>query len=125
VTAVCLVLAGCDNLQEPATSQNAEMQVAGPAQQPFYYYQGQPVDLSVDPTRIVVASTAPEAQAMIADAIHGAGLGVAKIARMIQASGHYVVQLSPGPSAAAVTQAVRGLRQTGRFDFVSNVYKTV
>lgn len=89
---------------------------------PFYYYQGDPVYLVAQPSRLVVYSA--EANAVpTARAILGAlGVSVQSVTALPQAPGHFILQLGqedPGAMAVAIT----GFRRNPAFGFVLPVYR--
>ena len=90
------------------------------ALRPFYYYQGEPVYLTVDPTRIVVAGDEVLVRNAVANTARGLGLG-ADVASLWR--DHLIVRLS-GSSAYQAERMVNRLWQDSVVEFASKTYRT-
>ncbi len=116
---------GCTRDRDAVTAPNGARAaaVASSAPQPsgfFYYYQGQPVQLDVDSSAVVVASVLPAPQAAIGEALSGAP--TSGIERVPQAHGHWLVHLT-GLSQKAFGAAFARVRADARFTFASHVFR--
>ena len=89
----------------------------------FYYYQGRPIPLDIDPTQIVVESQvknlAPIANALLV----GVGASVSDSIALPQAANHRIL-LVRGGSEQHLGSVIKALRADARFSFVSAVYNT-
>jgi subtilisin family serine protease len=116
---------GCNDITQsigPAASRSPDRVPVTDAQS-FYYYQGQKIFLTEDPSRIVV-STSLKTGAAIRGAIAAQGVTIDSAAALQAVPGHWLVQLpAQSHAAAAVTRAM--IRKDLRFDFVSPAFKTV
>ncbi|MFL5576083.1 MAG: S8 family serine peptidase [Gemmatimonadaceae bacterium] len=128
LAAACTVLAitACDRNTEPIAphADRAAAVAAAPADAPFYYYDHQRVPLEVDPTRLVVETGLPTADAA-REALAEVGVRVDSTRRMLQAPGHWVLHLPQATSRAAAAVARARLRHDARFTFASHAYRTV
>ena len=92
---------------------------------PFYYYDGEPIFLRLDPTRIVVATdTTLRAAEVGARALGVAGVPVDSATRLAGVPGYAVLYLPRGTSPGAAAAARARLRRDRRFTFVSPAYRT-
>ncbi|MCH8812945.1 MAG: hypothetical protein IID07_14045 [Gemmatimonadetes bacterium] len=117
----CLV--GVFLLSAAACSDRADSPVAPALQvpdRPFYYYQGEPVYLTVDPTRIIVQGDEVPVRNAVADAARAVGLGADVISSIRD---HRIVALN-GSSADQADRMVNRLRQDSRVEFASKTYRT-
>ncbi len=116
---------GCTRDRDAVTAPNGARAaaVASSAPQPsgfFYYYQGQPIQLDVDSSALVVGSSLPAPQAAIGEALSGAP--ASGIERLPQAHDHWLVHLA-GLSQNAFGAAVARFRADARFTFASHVFR--
>ncbi len=126
-TVVPIFLASCetspDEVAGPEFSDTPSIQAQG--EQPFYFYQGSPVDLKIDARRLVVTSTLPSASNAV-DALGTVGLPVDSVVQLSLVGGdHKLVWLRSGAPERTVREAIPLLRSTQQFQFVSNAYRTV
>ena len=86
----------------------------------FYYYQGRPIPLDIDPTQIVVESQvknlAPIANALLV----GVGASVSDSIALPQAANHRIL-LVRGGSEQHLGSVIKALRADARFSFVSGL----
>jgi subtilisin family serine protease len=123
VGGILATLSGCDRPADPLAppGSRAARAGAGASPHPFYYYQGEPVYLDADPTRIVVATHGAPADAARQVL---ATLGItATPSPLPQAADHWLLTLPGGTDRAVAEQARARLRSDGRFAFVSEAFK--
>lgn len=123
--AVATISSACvDDSNSPLNPKLGSLQVVAADSDPFYYYQGQPVYLDLDPTRLVIASTLPSPETTITDVVGNVGLQVSSVTRLTQMRDHWLVRL---PDATARTQAATARKQletVASVTFASNAYTT-
>ncbi len=120
--ALMLLVTACGG--EPAGSPPAAVQQEQRVgAQPYYLYEGKPVYLEVDPTRLTVsgpeALTEPELHASLSRA----GLKEARVERMPLQSRSFTVRLASGTPAHEAQRLAEALRREGRHEFVANAYR--
>ncbi len=91
--------------------------------EPFYYYEGTPVPLVVDATRLTLEMDGAPAPAVRA-AVAAAGVRPDSVTPMPQAAAHWVAWLDAGTSAAAAERAAAALRHAPGVAFASAAYRT-
>ena len=120
-----VLLAACqDDSRNPAASLPPGASEAGAGERPFYYYQGQPVYLDVDPEQIVVASDEQKPAEAARQVLSALGVGVEDAGTLTQARGHRVLRLAGG-RPETVKRAAALLRADRRFSFASPAFRTV
>jgi hypothetical protein len=121
-----LMILGCEqDVEHPFAPTRSVAVQSDTTGAPFYYFEGKPIYLQADPERLVVATTALTSAQSVTDAVSSHGLEVGSATSMIQANGHWLVQLKSGTSASAATAGVRSLKVDSRFTFASTAYRTV
>lgn len=90
---------------------------------PFYYYDGRPIYLRVDPARLTVATTLPMPEA--AREVLAAGGIAMDSATHLAVPDHWVIWLAQHTTTAQAVKAAELLRQANGFAFASNAYRTV
>ncbi|HYO58414.1 S8 family serine peptidase [Archangium sp.] len=90
---------------------------------PHYLYQGQPVYLDVEPTRLTVSGAREVSEKALRASLSNAGLGDARLERMPLEPNAFTVHLAKSSSAREAQQAAVALRREGRHGFVANVYR--
>jgi subtilisin family serine protease len=118
---------GCDRWSESpvALDGDAVARVAElpDAARPFYYHEGMPVELELDPTRLVVEVSHQATVAQLADRARAAALQMRSARPLSQAAGHWLLQLSEGTPREAVLRATDNLRTSAGARFVGNAYR--
>lgn len=89
----------------------------------FYYYQGQPIDLEVDPERLVVATSDPSPTTVAQKILGALGVTVSDLGALPQISQHRLLRLNSS-SEAMTHRAVALLRADKRFTFASPAFRT-
>ncbi len=119
-------LLACDRPAKELAGPDLQTQLQLPTEdQPFYYYDKQPVPLEVDPTRLVLTSSQPVIA--IARQLLGRHVQVETEEDLADRGepGHRLLGFSAGTSRRAAAQARAVLKADNRFAFVSNVYRGV
>jgi subtilisin family serine protease len=116
----------CEPAPEPASGPhiNAAVQPQD-STKPFYYYQGVPVYLNRDVSRLVVASSSLVLSSDVNSALTQLGVPTQRIDVLPQAAGHWLVYLAPGTTAETTLAATRRLKADSRFEFASTAFKTI
>ena len=110
---------------EPTAPQSLSVQQASvETGRPYYLYEGRPVYLEVDPTRLTVSEPKEGAEAALAASLAGAGLAGAWLERLPLEPQAFTVHLAKGTSAQEAQRAAEVLRREGRHGFVANVYQS-
>jgi hypothetical protein len=114
VLAVSSVLPGCDNF----------LAIGGDAwEDPFYYYMGEPIRLSVDASRLTVSLEVPEDTAGLRGVLTRSGVAPDSIVPLGYDQ-HWVAFLPAGTPAKQAETAARALRLSRQVVFASAAYRT-
>lgn len=119
-----LTIAACSDQLRPALAPDVGAQLSQSGAQPFYYYQGQPIYLQADATRIVVETTEPSASAAARSALAPLGVAPEEGGIIGQSTSHHRILRLAGATLQTVERALQVLRADGRFTFASHIYKT-
>lgn len=92
---------------------------------PFYYYQGVPIYLNRDVSRVVVVSSELASSSAVMSALTQLRLPAQGIDVLPQAAGHWLVHLTPGTVAETTLAATGRLKADPRFEFASTAFRTV
>lgn len=92
------------------------------ARQPFYYYQGSPVELQLDPTRLVVEVPGATTIGEVTGLVQAAGVEIQEATALPQIRGHWLLRLPSAISPAALLRVTQSLRDGARARFVGNAY---
>lgn len=119
--ALAALAAACGEPTEsqPLATQQAPLVDA----RPYYLYQGQPVYLEVDPTRLTVSGPQEVSEEGLRASLASMGQSDARLERLPLESNAFMVHLAKGASVREAQQAAAALRREGRHRFVSNVYR--
>ncbi|RKH66546.1 S8 family serine peptidase [Corallococcus aberystwythensis] len=90
---------------------------------PHYLYQGAPVYLDVDPSRLVVSGTAGASESALRGTLSNAGLAGAILERMPLQDDAFTVRLAKQATVVEAQRLAEALRQEGRYGFVANMYQ--
>ncbi len=118
--------AACSDQSRPMLAPggiSGQLSQGGP--QPFYYYQGQPIYLQIDSTRVVVETTEPSALAAAQSVLAPLGVATQDDGIIGQSTSHHRILRLAGATAQAAQRALQLLRADGRFTFASHIYNTL
>lgn len=124
VLAVVSASLACTDEVRPPTAPSPDLRAAAAADEarPFYYHQGQRIELAEDPTRLVVAARGG-AEFAAAEVLQSLGLSVQSRRSLAAAAvGHVELRLATGTSRATALAARTRLRADPRIEFASVGY---
>ncbi len=116
------LFAACQDPQEPGSQVAANASLVG-VEAPYYYYQGTPIYLDLDPQRLVIVSDAPSPASAARQLAGTLGVQVEDAGGLSQLPGHRLLRLT-NATAALADRAAATLRADDRFTFVSPVFRT-
>lgn len=125
--ALSLGVSGCTDdalLLESGDFELAHMAAESSDAAPFYYYQGEPVALEVEPTELVIVSRLPDAIDVARQVLSEVGVVVGADQELPQAPGHRLLSLPASTTRGRALEARDRLRADPRFEFVAVGYRT-
>lgn len=115
-----------------AACQDSRPAITGPNSRPsaslsvatapsFYYYQGKPINLNIDSTKLIVETDDQSPSAAATGVLEKLGISINDAGAMAQLPRHRLLKLS-GVSADGALRAAAALRADSRFTFASAAY---
>jgi hypothetical protein len=115
------LIAACADLSDPGVSRQQEFLFKGA---PYYTYEGNPIYLNIDPSRVTLSISSGVAAGRIRASLSAAGLDGAEMKASPVQSETLDVILPGKPSVEDAVAAVTRLRRDSTFAFVANTYRT-
>ncbi len=90
---------------------------------PYYIYDGQPVYLDVDPSRLTVVTHRAVSEKTLRASLSAVGFNEARLESVSMDSDAFIVHLPQETSPRDAIDAAKALREDGLYSFVANTYR--